>query len=474
LDDLLDVENDHLRRTYQLLTTSEQALTQANAELNRKLVELEASNRVLVQRTEVLMSLQDLGQLLISSSDLSELATRTCRRASDLVGADRAILYLRRQGETGEEAVILAVRGFDSRLVWKRLEAREVFFSLDDRRVHRFLHTPPGVGDPRTPRSDNERAVMGLRVPLYAQEQLVGLMIFQSTRKDFFTPGETALLQTFANQAALAIQRAGLVEELKGKINQLEAAQAGLVRKERLEREFELARQVQQSMLPHAFPQVPGYILSARYEPARQVGGDFYDMFLLDEDHFGIVVADVADKGMPAALYMALTRSLLLAEARRVHSPREALLNVNHLLMEVGDLNGFVSVFYGVVDCSSRDMVYSRAGHERPLLLRDGKVLTLQGMGAVLGILDVDDLILSEENLALHPGDRLLLYTDGLTDVINEEGDFLGLERLEDLIRDQGELPIEEYCQQVFDTLRSFRGDGEQFDDMTLLVLEVE
>jgi serine phosphatase RsbU (regulator of sigma subunit) len=474
LGDLLDVENDHLRRTYHLLTSSEQALTQANAELSRKLVELEASNRVLVQRTEVLMSLQDLGQLLISSSDLSELATRTCRRASDLVGADRAILYLRRLEENGEEAVILAVRGFDSGLVWKRLEANEVFFSLDDRRVHRFLHTPPGVGDPRTPRGDNERAVMGLRVPLYAQEQLVGLMIVQSTRKDFLTPGETALLQTFANQAALAIQRAGLVEELKGKINQLEAAQVGLVRKERLERELELARQVQQSMLPHAFPQIPGYTLSARYEPARQVGGDFYDMFLLDKDHFGIVVADVADKGMPAALYMALTRSLLLAEARRVHSPREALLNVNHLLMEVGDLNGFVSVFYGVVDCFSRQMIYCRAGHERPLLLRDGEVQTLQGMGAVLGILDGDDLILSEENLELAPGDRLLLYTDGLTDVINEEGNFLGLERLEDLVREQARLPAEEYCQQVFDILHSFRGDGEQFDDMTLLVLEVE
>jgi len=314
---------------------------------------------------------------------------------------------------------------------------------------------------------------MGLRVPLVAQEHLVGVMIIQSTQKESFHPGETALLQAFANQAALAIQRTSLIEELRAKIIQLEAAQAELVIKERIERELELAHQVQESMLPHSFPVVPGYTLAARYEPARQVGGDFYDMFILDDDHFGIVVADVADKGLPAALYMALTRSLLLAEARRERSPRTTLQNVNTLLLDLGELNGFVSVFYGVVECSSHRLVYARAGHERPLLLRADQIHKLGGRGTVLGIQESDSLNLSEEEHDLQPGDRIILYSDGLCDVMNESGAFFGLDRLQAIVLDQAELPIMALSQAIFDILAKFRGQAEQFDDMTLLALEV-
>jgi sigma-B regulation protein RsbU (phosphoserine phosphatase) len=292
-------------------------------------------------------------------------------------------------------------------------------------------------------------------------------MILQSTQKDFFNQGEAALLHTFANQAALAIQRAGLVDELRAKIDQLEAAQAGLVQKERMARELELARQVQQRMLPQAFPSVPGFALCARSDPARQVG------FLLDETHFGVVIADVADKGLPAAMYMALTRSLLLAEAKRTRSPKETLANVNRLLLEVGDLNGFVSVFYGVVDIAARRLTYTRAGHERPLLLRGASVTTLGGEGTVLGVLPSDQLRLSEEPLDLQPGDQLVLYTDGLSDVLDSGGRFSGLEALKSVLAALAGRAASETSDAVFHHLNVYRGQAEQFDDMTLLVLIV-
>ena len=478
LDDLLELENDHLRRTYRMLTASEQALSQTNAELTRKLFELEASNRVLVQRTEVLMSLQELGQALITSSDLGDLAGRVCRRASELCGADLAVLYLRRpSGEHGQEVVeVLAVRGWDAEAVGHRLEAGQVFGRENDARITRFMQTPPGfrIDAPANGPDENKQVIkMGLRVPLMAQEQPVGVMIVQSTQKESFNQGEMALLQTFANQAALAVQRAGLVDDLRGKIIELEAAQAELVTKERIERELELARQVQQSMLPHSFPEVPGYALSARNEPARQVGGDFYDVILLDDDHFGLVVADVADKGMPAALYMALTRSLLLAEARRASSPLEALHSVNHLLLELGELDGFVSLFYGVVDRTTRQMTYVRAGHERPLLLRDDRLHPLAGDGMVLGLLESDQLNLTEETVQLQTGDRLILYTDGITDVADAQGQFLTLQRFQPILLERAQLSAEEICQSLFEALAQYRGMAEPFDDMTLLVLQV-
>lgn len=477
LDDLLELEHHHLRRTYQMLTSSEAKLTDSNRALNRKLLELEASNRVLVQRTEVLMSLQDLGQALITSTDLSDLAARICRRAGELCGADRVVLYYRRSGE-GEEnqAEILAVRGWDISFVGRRLDFSNIYNPEDRARITRSMQPPPGMHPIQLPLGaevQEKPILMGLRVPLVAQDQQVGAMIVQSTQREFFTPGETALLQTFANQAALAIQRAGLVEELREKISQLEAAQAELVKKERLEREMELARQVQQSMLPTHFPEVHGYALSARNEPARQVGGDFYEVILLDEDHFGVLIADVADKGMPAALYMALSRSLLLAEARRAYSPREVLTNVNRLLLELGEMGGFVSVFYGVVDRPVHRMMYSRAGHERPLLLRDGQVMQLDGNGAVLGVLDEVELNISEECIDLKTSDRLILFTDGLTDVADSEGQFSGHARLETLLRARASLPADQICVAIFSDLASFRGQAEQFDDMTLMVLEV-
>jgi phosphoserine phosphatase RsbU/P len=480
LDDLQDLENNHLRQTYQMLTASQRALTASNSALNSKLLELEAANRVLLQRTEVLVSLQELGQALITSDSLGELANRICRRASELCGADRAVLYLLRgSGDVPAAAEVLAVRGWDATKVGQRLDPARVFDAQPHARSTQFSHIPPGLGSmPAEQQSSTTNPPRhgirtGLRVPLVVQNRQVGIMIVQTTQKDFFTPGETALLQTFANQAALAIQRAGLVDDLRAKIDQLQAAQAGLVKKERMERELELARQVQQSLLPHEFPKVPGYALSAANEPARQVGGDFYDVILLDDDHFGVVIADVADKGLPAALYMALTRSLLLAEARRAPSPRVALENVNRLLLELGELNGFVSVFYGVIQCSTHQLTYIRAGHERPLLLRGGEAVPLAGEGTVLGVVASDSLHLSEQTLKLHPGDRLALYTDGLTDVMDDAGQFFGLSRLADLLCQESKKTAEGLCRAVFASLEQYRGQAEQFDDMTLLVLEV-
>lgn len=473
LNDLLDLEADHLRRTYQMLTASERALTHANSELNRKLFELEASNRVLVQRTEALISLQDLGQALISSTGLSDLAARISRRAGELCGADRVALYLRRVEEDGGEgAQILALRGWDTAQVGERVDWHLISDRNEPRRTIRFTQLPPGLNLVQP--TETQAIQTGLRVPLIAQDQPVGVMLIQATQKNVFTPGEIALLNTFANQAALAIQRAGLVEELEAKIIQLQAAQVELVKKERIDRELELAREVQRSMLPHSFPDLPGYAISAHYVPARQVGGDFYDVFWLDSDHFGIVIADVADKGMPAALYMALTRSLLLAEARRELSPREVLLNVNQLLLDLGEMGGFVSVFYGVVNYASRRLTYARAGHERPMLLRNDESLLLCGDGAVLGILAGEDLHLSEEWIDLQPDDRLILYTDGLTDVADAQGAFSGLSRLRTLMENLCHLSALEVCQAIFAELNQYRGQAEQFDDMTLLVLEVQ
>jgi serine phosphatase RsbU (regulator of sigma subunit) len=468
LDDVLGLDGELLHRAYALLSGEERAFSHVHATLQRKVVELETANRVLQHRTEALISLQAMAQTLISSTELGELAARVCRYAGDLCGADRVVLYY---AASSGQVKVLATRGWDPAMVGRVLSAGKVFGARDlqsDEPVP-YAGLPPGV------ERDSERGLLrtGLRVPLFAQGEQVGLMTVHATRKDIFTPGEIALLQTFATQAALSIQRAGLIDQLRVKITELEAAQVELVQKERMERELELARQVQQSVLPRVFPQVAGYTFAARNRPARQVGGDFYDLFALDDDHLGVVIADVSDKGMPAALYMALTRSLLLAEARRAASPRDALAHVNRLLIELGQPNMFVTVFYGVLQVSTGGLTYVRAGHDRPLLLRGGSAHLLTGEGACLGIVSTDRLHLSVEQVVLLPGDRLVLYTDGLTDVIGPDGQLYDRARLQALLLSRPELGAEALCDAVFAGLAAYQQGAEQYDDMTMLVVEV-
>jgi sigma-B regulation protein RsbU (phosphoserine phosphatase) len=470
LDDLLHLEADHLRRTYNLLAASERALAEANLRLRRNVEELEAAQRVLQQRTEALISLERIGHALITSTRLDELAAQLCHRGRELCRADRAILYY--LGAEQGMAEILAVSGWDTALVHQPVEAPPLIEAASGSEPTPFNHWPPGV--PRRP-TDLTAATLraGLCVPLVAQERQVGLMMVHTSRRDGFEPGQTALLQTFAHQAALALQRAGLTEALQEKVVQLQVAQAELIQKERMERELELARQVQQSMLPRVFPLVPGYAFAACNEPARWVGGDFYDVILLDAERFGIVVADVSDKGMPAALYMALTRSLLLAEARRESSPCAVLSSVHTLLLELGQPTMFVTVFYGVVDGPTQQLTFARAGHDRPLLLRDGQAHALGGDGTILGFPGLQDLHLSEERIDLMPRDRLVLYTDGLTDSMGPDARPFGRRRLTHWLQSHADLPAAELCAATFSALNAYRGTAEQYDDMTMLVVQV-
>jgi sigma-B regulation protein RsbU (phosphoserine phosphatase) len=263
-------------------------------------------------------------------------------------------------------------------------------------------------------------------------------------------------------------------KELARAYQELQAAQAALVEKERLERELELARQIQQSMLPATLPQLPRVGCAAHSRPARQVGGDFYDVIPLDEGRLGLVMADVSDKGMAAALFMALTRSLIRAEAKRTPSPLEALTQVNRLLLEISHSHMFVTVFCGVLDYTQQTLRYVRAGHDYPLLVRaaTGECQTLGGLGVVLGLMD--GIPLEEVLVPLETGDLLALYTDGITEAKSATGEFFGAGRLSVALGAARELGAQDACEAIFAEVDRFREGAAQFDDMALLLVKIE
>ncbi len=262
--------------------------------------------------------------------------------------------------------------------------------------------------------------------------------------------------------------------ELSQAYADLQAAQAELVEKERLEREMELAAQVQRNLLPGTLPQFPDYQFAAYLHPARQVGGDFYDVVALDDEHVGLLIADVADKGFHAALFMAVTRTLFLQASHHHLSPASVAQVVHHGMREVAQTdNVFVTAFYGVLHRPSGLLRYVRAGQERPLLVRPGQLAApLPGEGRFLGMLD--PLELEEYSCQLLPGDRLVLFSDGVTDAVNPQGEHFDQERLVAALAGQQHLSASELVNHILAEVTQWRQNAANFDDMTLLVLAAD
>lgn len=255
---------------------------------------------------------------------------------------------------------------------------------------------------------------------------------------------------------------------------ELKTAQAQLIEKERLEQELAVARQIQESILPSELPKVPGFDLGARLTPSRAVGGDLFDLMSLDGGNLGVAVGDVSDKGVPAAIFMALTRSLLHAEASRSSSPRTVLQNVNRVLLEMNDAGMFVTVLYGILNTATREFHYVRAGHELPLVVdAQGELAPVQSsLGQPLGLFD--EVALDEENLRLGLGSLLIVNTDGVTDQQDEQGTLFGAERLRQAARANREGTAQSICDRLMDAVNTFRGAAPQSDDITFVVVRVE
>jgi sigma-B regulation protein RsbU (phosphoserine phosphatase) len=294
--------------------------------------------------------------------------------------------------------------------------------------------------------------------PMLAGGEVMGVFNLENDRVDSYSEAQLELLQAFSAQAAAAIERANLLEESMERRN--------------LERELGIARQIQTSFLPMADPEVPGYEIAGLNLPYSEVGGDYFDFIQVLEHQLGIAISDVAGKGIPAALLMAAYRASLLAEIRNQFTLRTVIAKVNGLLTESTESGKFVTAFYGVLDTKNSVFTFVNAGHNPPILRRrDGTIDSLMEGGLALGILP--DARYEERPVSLHPGDILLLYTDGVSEAADPDGDQYGTDRLEDLLTEIKERSARQIVDTVLDRVIKFvGGPGQLNDDLTVVCVK--
>jgi sigma-B regulation protein RsbU (phosphoserine phosphatase) len=251
----------------------------------------------------------------------------------------------------------------------------------------------------------------------------------------------------------------------------LQAAQARVIEQETLLRELELAREIQESMLPSELPRVAGYDIGARMIPAHMVGGDFFDIIPLGPNRLGIAIGDVSGKGVPAALFMTLASSMLRAEVMCGTPPGLALHRLNRQLMTRNAKSMFITLLYGELHIDTGKFHYVRAGHELPLVW-DAQGETTEvpfGYGIPLGLFP--DVVLDEQTIALPPGGTLLLYTDGASEAMDAQGVLLGHERLSTIVREISGDSAQELCEQLLREIVDYHGNTPQSDDITVVAV---
>ena len=335
----------------------------------------------------------------------------------------------------------------------------------------RFILIKDALRDPRTPKISADFLQIKTMVvaPLKIKEEVLGVIALVNKENDErFSELDASLLHALGNQAAISINNAKLYQALS--------------EKERLEKELQIARDIQGFLFPKEAPRIEGFELASLARPAMEVGGDYYDYIKVSKDELGLVIADVSGKGIPGALVMAMVRSMLRAEAVGKSSAAQVLHRVNKSIY--GDIKDdmFVSLFYLVLNVKKRTVNYARAGHDPALLFhgKEKRYELLDKGGIALGLDEGSffDETLEQGEVSLSPGDTLVLYTDGITEAVNRDNEEFGFRKLLEIVRRSspanGEDNVSSLVERVDREIIEFTGGLPQWDDITMVALRVK
>jgi sigma-B regulation protein RsbU (phosphoserine phosphatase) len=404
-----------------------------------------------------------LSQTFNSTLDLDEVLNRVMDEVIAATRAERGFVMLR---EADGRLVFHAARGMDCETI------DDPEFQISRSVVERVAHQ----GQPLlTSNAQSDAWLSGrvsvialgllsiLCVPLQRKDTILGVIYVDNRLQvGMFSPDDLELLTAIASSAAVAVENARLYQVA--------------VEKGRMERELQVARGVQVGLLPRETPQVSGWEFAARWQPAREVAGDFYDFIPLEEERIGLVMADVSGKGMPAALFMALSRNTIRASVSHAASPRDGIAHANRLICADAANGMFVTLFYALLDARTGEFTYVNAGHNPPLLCRAckgserGQLMQLMPTGMALGVLP--DFVFEQRTVHFEPGDFVLLYTDGVIDAIGPNGQRFEMERLQRVILDHQRAHAVDLVAALVAAIGDFASASAPFDDTAILAVK--
>jgi len=317
------------------------------------------------------------------------------------------------------------------------------------------MTTDPRVAYPEEAKREGIASMLSVAL-IYTGRTIGVLRVYTAERKEF-SDYDVKLLESVASQAAAAIENARLQQES--------------LEKERLQKQVQIAAEVQRRMIPAKAPTAPGFDIAALYVPCNELGGDFYDFIEFGTSGVGIAVADVVGKGIPASLLMASARASIRAYASDIYDLDEIMSRVNRAMAADTRSNEFVTIWYGTLDYRTRRLTYCDAGHDPALLLRNGDLRELGVGGMVIGINPTEKY--AKEVVYLEKGDLLFIYTDGLTDAMSFNGEKFGKQRMREALLKYANLPAEQLCRQIIWDTRRFVGLNKRIDDTTMVAVKV-
>ncbi len=410
------------------------------------------------QRINELTAVYNVTMMLSEARDLQRVLDRTVRVVCEVMECKAASIRL--IDAERDELVIKAVANLSQQYLSKgaiRLSTAEidrVALSTKGYEYVRNMASDPRVAFPQE--SAREGIVSMLSVGMRYKGRAVGVLRVYTDEETVFSQLKIDLLKAVAAQAAAAIENARLLEES--------------IESERLEQQVAMAADVQQRMLPHIAPEVPGVDLASAYVPCFELGGDFYDFIPLPEENTALVVADVSGKGVAASLIMASVRSALRAQVDNVYYLYEVMRRLNMMLCRDTQPQEFVTIFYGVLDRRNLRLTYCNAGHPPGLILRDGDIIELGSENLVLGV-DPDEQY-TQHLIDLKVGDTIVLYTDGLIDAMNFDSKVFGMQRLRAAVKTGG-ASAEAVVQNILWSVRRFVGMAKRNDDISMIIAQI-
>jgi len=324
---------------------------------------------------------------------------------------------------------------------------------------------PDAECDPRVPRHqlDFLRIHSVVLVPMRFHQGVMGVLaVVNRVDGKSFAETDLNLLQALADQASAAVYYAGLRDSLD--------------EKKRIDHDLSLARQIQATLLPKELPKIEGLELAAFNQPAREIGGDYYDVIVLDDRHIGIAIADVSGKSIGGAMLMSICRSVLRAQAPGNLKPADVLRSMNRVMSRDISQDMFITMLFMVLHLDTRKLVVARAGHEKPLIVRaDRTIEFIESNGTAIGLVDPDlfDQLIDETSVYLQPGDVLVGYTDGITEAMNNAKEEWGMNSFMDACSLAATEGANSLLNNVRQRIQRFVSDYPQYDDMTLLALHI-